>query len=135
VSARAAIAPLVLLVCVACGRAPGELERERVAAAIDAVREAPSIDMGRRRQLLQALELLPAVTPGAVGARDACVAAYRHLFDADEGEAYVRRAVEGGEELRPDLPHRLEEATASLAEAKIRMPKCERALGGLRARP
>jgi hypothetical protein len=40
--------------------------------------------------------------------------------------------VEAGEGQRPDLPRRLDEAEANVAQARQLMPACERALAALR---
>lgn len=130
----ARLAWAVLLLVAACGRSAEEAERERVVAAIDAVRDAPIRDVPLRRTRLEALRLRPASAPAVASARDVCAAAYAHLFNADDIEVEVRRAVESGEEDRPDLPRRLEEAEADIARARAEMPACEAAVAGLRPR-
>jgi hypothetical protein len=122
----------LLLIAAACGPPAEVVERERLLAAIDALRDAPSADTRRRRGLLEALERQAATTPPAVEARDACASAYRALLDADDLGTEMLHALNRGEGPPPDLPAQLREAEAKAAQARSRMPGCESALTRLR---
>lgn len=128
-----ALAALALMAA-ACGPTGDDVERDRVVRAIDALRDAPGGGIEARRLLLADLEHQPAAAPPAALARDACVAAYRPMLDADQASREIQRAVEAGEADRPDLPARLADAEAKVTEAKRLMPACERALAELRGR-
>jgi hypothetical protein len=129
---RAAVAAILLVAGAACGPSAEDVERDRVLRAIDALRDAPAQATEARRMLLDELERQPAVAAPAVLARDTCASAYRHMLDADATSRDIQRAVEAGEADRPDLPRKLAEAEANVAQAKLLMPACERALVELR---
>jgi hypothetical protein len=136
-SRRQAAAGLLLLPALGlpllgCDRSPEAVERARVLAAIDALRDAPGADTRRRRALLEAVEREPASAPAAVAARDACAATYRHLLDGEDLAVEMRRAIERGEGARPELPGQLHEVEAHATEARRLMPGCESALAALR---
>jgi hypothetical protein len=121
------------LALAACGPSPEAVERERILRAADALRDAPGpVASAPRRRLLEELERQPASAPSAARARDACASAYRHLFDGDDITLEIQRAVDRGEAERPDLPRKLQEAEAALAQARAQMPGCEQALADLR---
>ncbi len=122
----------LLLLAAACGPSAEDAERDRVLRAADALRDAPGAAIEPRRRLLAELERQPAAYPAAALARDTCVEAYRHMLDADETSLDIQRAVEAGDAARQGLAEKLGEAEADLAEAKRRMPDCERALADLR---
>lgn len=115
-----------------CSRSPEAVERARLLAAVDALRDAPAADARRRRGLLEALERQPAVAPVAQGVRDACAAAYRPLLDGTELTEELRRAVARGDSPAPELPQKLHQAEAEVARARTLMAGCERALADLR---
>jgi hypothetical protein len=130
-SALALIAS-VTLGAAACGPSAEEVERDRILRAVDALREAPAGAVEARRLLLDELERQPAEASKALLARDTCASAYRHMLDADAVTLDIQRVVEAGEAQRPDLPRRLDEAEANVAQAKLLMPACEAALAALR---
>ena len=132
--ARGVVAGLALLtqvMQVACGPSPEALERGRVLAVIDRVRDAPVGEITGRRQLIAELEKMAAVAPDVIRARDTCVAAYRSLIDGTELQNGVRAELAKGEPSKA-LAARLLEAESRIKQSQILMPDCERAVAGLR---
>jgi hypothetical protein len=121
-----------VLAAAACGPSAEDVERDRIVRAVDALRDAPGGAVEARRRLLDELERQPAAAHPAALARDTCASAYRHMLDADAATLDIQRTIEAGEAARPDLPSRLAEAEANVAQAKELMPPCERALADLR---
>jgi hypothetical protein len=126
--ARGAVAALLLC---ACGPSPEALERGRVLAAIDRVRDAPAGEIPIRRRLVVDLEQMVAVVPDVILARDTCATAYRVLIDGTELQNGVRAALEKGE-ASPAIAARLLEAESKIKQSETVMPDCERAVGKLR---
>ena len=130
--ARRGLLLLALLGVMGCGRPLETVERERVLAAVDRVRDASSVDVAHRRKLLEALAAEPAVAPAAKLARDRCASAYGELFDGNDLRAQIQAALKLGGALPEDVPAKLREAETHIARAKAIMPDCERALADLR---
>lgn len=128
---RLARGALVALALCACGPSPEAIERARVLAALDRLRDAPAGASVARRQLLADLAQTPAVVPEVARARDTCAAAYRALLDGTEIQSSVRAALDKGEP-SPALAARLLEAESRIKQSDTVMPDCERAIVGLR---
>ncbi|MEO7330873.1 MAG: hypothetical protein ABI193_20025 [Minicystis sp.] len=114
-----------------CARREDALERDAVLHALDALRDAPSTDLPRRRGLLHALEHTAATRPEVVRARDTCVAAYRPLLDGTELQEGIRTELAKADPA-PTLIARLLEAEAKIKQSATVMPDCERAIVALR---
>lgn len=115
----------------ACGNPHEAAERDAVLRALDALRDAPSTDLPRRRGLLSALEHTAATVPDALHARDTCVAAYRPLLDGTELQEGIRAELAKADPA-PSLVGRLLEAEAKIKQSATVMPDCERAIAALR---
>lgn len=115
----------------ACGKREQAAERDAVLHALDALRDAPSTDLPRRRGLLQAVERTAATAPEVLRARDTCVAAYRPLLDGTELQEGIRAELAKADPA-PSLIGRLLEAEAKIKQSATVMPDCERAIADLR---
>jgi hypothetical protein len=122
---------LLALVLCACGPSAESLERARVLAALDQLRDAPAGEVRARRKLIAALAQTPAVVPAIVRARDTCADAYRLLIDGTEMQNSVRVELDKGNP-DPSLAARLLQAGSKITQSDIVMPDCERAIADLR---
>jgi hypothetical protein len=121
-----------LAVLVGCGPSAESLEQRRVLDAIDALRDAPSVDLSGRRRLLDGLEKHQASSPLARRARDDCAAAYRLLIEGNEATETVRKAL-----AHPETAPLTTLSDLAAAEEKIKksgeaMPGCAKAAAELR---
>jgi hypothetical protein len=101
------LAMLLGLSLPACGRSEAAQEADRVARAVDVVRDAPNDPVDARRDLLAKLAAEQAKDATAIAARDACVAAYTPFLEGQTLEAM-------------------------LEQAKLKMPECDRSLHDLK---
>lgn len=110
------------------------MERHQVLLRIDALRDATSVPLDRRRELLDALRTTRAGLVLGAEARDTCVAAYTDLIDAAEREEAARRAMESGERTDPlAVVKALDDAEKLLDRSRENMPRCDQAATRLRA--
>jgi hypothetical protein len=117
----------------ACGRSEVAQEADRIARAVDLVRDAPNDPVEARRDLLAKLAAEPAKDPAAIAARDACVAAYTPFLEGQTLEAKVRSSLAGSPgEVNLETLAELGQAEAMLEQAKLKMPECDRALHDLK---
>ncbi len=83
------VAVVAALVTAGCGRSSQDrADLDRVARAVDAVRDAPN---DRKRPLLAALGATPCSAPGVCALRDQCVEAYELHLKATDAVDAVRR--------------------------------------------
>lgn len=110
------------------------VERDKVIARIDALRDATSVPLDHRRQLLEALRSTRTGLVLGSEARDACVGAYTDLIDAAEREEAARRSMESGERTDPlAVVKALDDAEKLLDRSRQNMPGCDQAATRLRA--
>ena len=113
---------------VACGPSAEALERGRIVAAIEALRNAPAKDHSRRIGLADQLSHEAANTPEAIRARDACAKAYRLLAESNLAEAAAEKAIgtaEPGQAARGLAA--LDEAQKKLDASRSEMSTCSEA--------
>ena len=131
-AAPVAVLALLLLFLFGCDRSPDEAERRRILDAIDAVRDAPRQDSVRRSGLLDGLARQSVTVPEALRAREACVSAYRLLFEGDDMAGRLDRALARGGSPGPSFAEDLRAAEDKIIRAKAAMPGCELGLEALR---
>jgi hypothetical protein len=115
----------------ACDEREAAAERDTLLRALDALRDAPSSDLPRRRALLASLEHTAATLPEHLRARDTCVTAYRTLLDGTALHDGIRAEL-AKDDPSPTLVARLLEAEAKIKQSATVMPDCERAIAALR---
>ncbi|UQA61241.1 hypothetical protein [Polyangium aurulentum] len=120
-----------LAVVAGCGPSAETLEQRRVLAAIDALRDAPAMDVPARRRLLDALDKQEAQSPLARRARDDCAAAYRLLIEGNEATEAVRKALAHPETAPPTTLSDLAAAEEKIKKSGEAMPGCEKAAAEL----
>jgi hypothetical protein len=127
------LAMLLGLSLPACGRSEAAQEADRVARAVDVVRDAPNDPVDARRDLLAKLAAEQAKDATAIAARDACVAAYTPFLEGQTLEAKVRAALAASPgEVNLETLAELGQAEAMLEQAKLKMPECDRSLHDLK---
>lgn len=125
-------AALSLLALAGCPN-QNAVERDQVIARIDALRDATSVPLDRRRALLDTLRTTRTGLTLGSEARDACVAAYTDLIDAAEREEAARRSMESGERTDPlAVVKALDDAEKLLDRSRQNMPGCDQAATRLR---
>jgi hypothetical protein len=130
---RTLLAAALALALPACGRSEVAQEADRIARAVDLVRDAPNDPVDARRDLLAKLAAEPAKDPAAIAARDACVAAYTPFLEGQTLEAKVRGSLAGSPgEVNLETLAELGQAEAMLEQAKLKMPECDRSLHDLK---
>jgi len=132
---RRALAPFVLgaLSIPLAGCSFGEHAEDRaIIAAIGALRDASSDDLGRRMRLVEELEKKPATSALGRRARDACASAYRTLVEGQEAADRVRRGLAGpASEAPKNLLADLAASEEKIRKAEAEMPSCEKAAAEL----
>ncbi len=124
---RAAIvvASAVLSCASACGPSADELERQRIIAAISALRSARPDDVDGRLALADALAKESAKTPEAVRARDVCAKGYRLLAESRRAEDAVAKGIASSDKDSAITALRaLDEAQKKLDEARAAVDEC-----------
>jgi hypothetical protein len=96
-------------------------EDRAVIAAIDKLRDSSADDLTNRHLLIDVLGKLPATSPLARQARDACAEAYRLMAEGKEGTSKVKAEFE-----RTGAAPK--NAIADLAEAEEKLKKSEPAM-------
>jgi len=119
---------LVFACLLACGCQSREAREDRaVQDAIDVLRDSPPDDLITRRARIDALQKLPATTPLARDARDACSEAYLLVVEGKQATSKLKAEME-----RLGAPPKNALADLALAEEKIKksepaMRACQKA--------
>ncbi len=102
-------------------------EDRAVLAAIDTLRDSSPDDVANRHALVETLAKLPATSPLARQARDACVEAYRLIADGKQRAAKVKTELD-----RTGVPPKnaivdLEAASEKLKQSEPALKACQKA--------
>lgn len=121
------------LALAACGPSAEDLEAAAVVRAANVLRDAPSDPLAERQVLLDELARRPA-SGDAAAARDACVRAYRPLFESAALRARVEAALADPARLDGRALVDLEEAEVKIKESAAAMGECDAGLAAVRRR-
>lgn len=112
----------------ACGPSAETEERQRIIAAIDALRAASADDVNGRLALADKLAHESAKTPEAIRARDVCAKGYRLLAESRKAELEVTKGLAGKDhDSAVGALKAFDEATKKLDEGRAAVTECSEA--------